>query len=42
MADAGALLHLILGLSSRPRSGLALSLATSGDRGFAALLLELP
>lgn len=42
LADAGALLHLVLALSSQPRSGLALLLATSGDCGFAALLLELP
>jgi 3-oxoacyl-(acyl-carrier-protein) synthase len=42
LADAGAFLHLILALSSRPRSGLALLLGTSGDNGFAALLLELP
>jgi hypothetical protein len=42
LADAGALLHLILALSSGPRSGLALLLGTSGDGGFAALLLELP
>ncbi|HLM81399.1 MAG TPA: beta-ketoacyl synthase N-terminal-like domain-containing protein [Terriglobales bacterium] len=46
LADTGALLHLILALSSRPTSGQALLLGTlsgtSGDRGFAALLLELP
>jgi len=42
LADAGALLHLILALSSGPRSGLALLLGTWGDGGFAALLLELP
>jgi hypothetical protein len=50
MADTGALLHLILGLSNDPKSGLALLLATSGsisgdtlhEHGFAALLLELP
>ncbi len=42
LADAGAFLHLILALSSRPRSGPALLLGTSGDGGFAALLLELP
>jgi 3-oxoacyl-(acyl-carrier-protein) synthase len=41
LADAGALLHLILALSSRPRNGQALLLGTSGDSGFAALLLEL-
>jgi len=52
LADTGALLHLILALSSRPRTGPALLLGssgpgtsgsgTSGDHGFAALLLELP
>ena len=42
LADAGAFFHLILALGSRPRSGRALLLATSGDGGFAALLLELP
>jgi Beta-ketoacyl synthase, N-terminal domain len=42
IADASALLHLILALSGRPRSGPALLLGTSGDRGFAALLLEIP
>ena len=42
LADAGALLHLVLALSNRPRSGQALLLGTSGDSGFAALLLELP
>ena len=42
LADTGALLHLILALSSRPSSGQALLLGTSGDSGFAALLLELP
>jgi 3-oxoacyl-(acyl-carrier-protein) synthase len=47
LVDAGALLHLILALSSRPRSGQALLLGTSsvgssGDSGFAAVLLELP
>jgi hypothetical protein len=41
LADAGALLHLILALSREPRSGQALLLATSGDGGFAALRLEL-
>jgi 3-oxoacyl-(acyl-carrier-protein) synthase len=41
LADAGALLHLILALSSGPRSGQALLLGTSGDGGFAAVLLEL-
>jgi hypothetical protein len=42
LTDASALLHLILALSSRPRAGQALLLGTSGDGGFAALLLELP
>ena len=42
LVDAGAFLHLILALSSRPRSGHVLSLGTSGDGSFAALLLELP
>ena len=49
MADTGALLHLILGLSNGPKSGLALLLGTAGitgdlsrNHGFAALLLELP
>jgi 3-oxoacyl-(acyl-carrier-protein) synthase len=42
LTDAGALLHLILALSSRPSRGQALLLGTSGDGGFAALLLELP
>lgn len=42
LADTSALLHLILALSSRPRSGQALLLGTSGASGFAALLLELP
>jgi hypothetical protein len=61
LADAGALLHLILALSSRPGSGPALlvgssgsatssssrsgsgtsTLGSSGDGGFAALLLEI-
>jgi 3-oxoacyl-(acyl-carrier-protein) synthase len=42
LADAGAFLHLILALGSRPRSGQALMLGTAGGSGFAALLLELP
>lgn len=46
LVDTGALLHLILALSTRPGSGQALLLGTSpgtsGDSGFAALLLELP
>jgi hypothetical protein len=41
LADTSAFLHLILALSSRPGSGQALLLGTSGDSGFAALLLEL-
>jgi hypothetical protein len=45
LAGTGALFHLILGLSSklssRPNNGQALLLATAGDGGFAALLLEL-
>jgi 3-oxoacyl-[acyl-carrier-protein] synthase II len=42
LADVSALLHLILALSSGPRSGQALLVGTSGDSGFAAVLLELP
>ncbi|MGB9206224.1 MAG: beta-ketoacyl synthase N-terminal-like domain-containing protein, partial [Terriglobales bacterium] len=42
LADTSALLHLILALSSRPIGGQMLLLGTSGDSGFAALLLELP
>ncbi len=42
LADTSALLHLILALSGRPESGQLLLLGTSGDNGFAALLLELP
>jgi hypothetical protein len=42
LTDTGAILHLILALSGRPGSGQALLLGTSGDSGFAALLLELP
>ena len=41
LAGTGALFHLILALSSRPNPGQALLLATAGDSGFAALLLEL-
>jgi 3-oxoacyl-(acyl-carrier-protein) synthase len=41
LAGTGALFHLILALSSRPNNGQALLLATAGDGGFAALLLEL-
>ncbi|SPE44030.1 putative Beta-ketoacyl-(acyl-carrier-protein) synthase II [Candidatus Sulfotelmatobacter sp. SbA7] len=41
LSDTSALLHLILALSSRPNSGQMLLLGTSGDIGFAALLLEL-
>ena len=42
LTDTGALFHLVLALSKRDCRGNALMLATSGDRGFAALLLELP
>jgi Beta-ketoacyl synthase, N-terminal domain len=42
LADTSALFHLILALSSRPNSGQMLLLGTSGDSGYAALLLELP
>ncbi|MGA9977235.1 MAG: beta-ketoacyl synthase N-terminal-like domain-containing protein [Candidatus Sulfotelmatobacter sp.] len=47
LAGTGALFHLILALSSQPISsqpinGQALLLATAGESGFAALLLELP
>jgi hypothetical protein len=42
LAESGALLHLILALSTRPISGQALLLATSGQSGFAAVHLELP
>lgn len=42
LADTSALLHLILALSSRPGSGQALLLGTSGVSGFAAIRLELP
>jgi hypothetical protein len=42
LTDTGALLHLILALSGQPGSGQALMLGTSGDSGFAALLLEIP
>ena len=42
LTDSSALLHLILALSSHPPSGQALLLGTSGQNGFAALLLELP
>jgi 3-oxoacyl-(acyl-carrier-protein) synthase len=45
LAGTGALFHLILGLGSKPsslpNSEQALLLATAGDGGFAALLLEL-
>ncbi|HEY0308321.1 MAG TPA: beta-ketoacyl synthase N-terminal-like domain-containing protein [Acidobacteriaceae bacterium] len=41
LADSGGLFHLILALSSNPPKGKALMLATSGDSGFATLLLEL-
>ena len=42
LTDTSALLHLILALSSQPPSGQALLLGTSGENGFAALLLDLP
>jgi 3-oxoacyl-(acyl-carrier-protein) synthase len=42
LADSGAFLQLILTLGSKPRGGPALLLGTSGDCGFAALLLEIP
>jgi len=42
LTDTGALLHLLLALSTRPDSGQALMLATASDSGFAALLLDLP
>jgi hypothetical protein len=41
LAGTGALFHLILALSSRPINGQTLLLATAGESGFAALLLEL-
>jgi 3-oxoacyl-[acyl-carrier-protein] synthase II len=42
LAGTGALLHLIMGLSGKSRSGQALFLGTALDNGFAAILLELP
>jgi 3-oxoacyl-(acyl-carrier-protein) synthase len=46
LPDSSALLHLVLALSGAPCKGQALLLgtlfATSGDHGFAALLLEIP
>jgi 3-oxoacyl-(acyl-carrier-protein) synthase len=42
LTDSGGLLHLALGLSTRPPSGLAIMLATAANSGFAALLLDLP
>jgi hypothetical protein len=42
LTDTGALLHLILALSGQAPSGQALLLGTSGENGFAAILLELP
>jgi len=42
LAETGALFHLILALSRRPKSGQALLLSTSGKSGFAAIHLELP
>ncbi len=41
LADASALLELVLGLSGAPGKGPALLLGTSGDRGFSALRLEI-
>ena len=41
LADTSAFLHLILALSNRPGTGQALLLGSSGESGFAALLLEL-
>jgi 3-oxoacyl-(acyl-carrier-protein) synthase len=42
LTDAGGLLHLVLALSGKPKSGQALMLAAPDKSGFAALLLELP
>jgi len=42
LAETGALFHLILALSRRPKSGQTLLLSTSGNSGFAAIHLELP
>ncbi|MBZ5615601.1 MAG: hypothetical protein LAO23_16460 [Acidobacteriia bacterium] len=42
LADTGALLHLILALSTHSESGQLLLLGTSGDNSFAAILLERP
>ncbi len=42
VTDAGALLHLVLALSSQPERGLAVQFSTSGKSGYAALLLEIP
>jgi hypothetical protein len=42
MAESGALLHLVLALSTRPRAGQALMVATAGETGFAAIHLEIP
>lgn len=42
LTDAGALLHLVLALSGKPKRGQALMMATPDHSGFAALLLELP
>lgn len=41
LVDSSALLHLILALSGSPRKGQGLLLGTSGERGFAALRLEI-
>ncbi|HXB62217.1 MAG TPA: beta-ketoacyl synthase N-terminal-like domain-containing protein [Acidobacteriaceae bacterium] len=42
LTDAGGLLHLVLALSERPKSGQALMMATPDHSGFAALLLDIP
>jgi hypothetical protein len=42
LAESGALLHLVLALSTRPPSGQALMLTTAGKNGFAAIHLEIP
>jgi hypothetical protein len=42
LADTGAILHLVLALSTRSESGQLLLLGTSGDNSFAAILLERP
>jgi len=42
LADSGALFHLALALSMQPSSGVALTLATSDNGGFATVVLDLP